>query len=945
MSKHNLRSVSNKHSKVNILLGVFFLFLIFILWSAVFIANNKINTQLVNNQLSSEVSLNQKDLSEKLSIVASTKAFREYLQNGDNSKTDAYYRFLNQLVTLKDQSIVGTIIHYKPSPYLRGMEARNTKLIFSHGQKTPYYVTLKLCYLNSRLDAKLGLCQNTWTLYFSKPALLHLLKNTNKNIITCKNNCHKINLLPKHYFGSFPVVQASSMIVHLNLRQDTTISVFATATIGTILLLILLSIIIVMRNRQMLKRVFADPLHRTTAALTKGKTPDTTEDIDEIVLINRAIKKGYETKGKIERAKIAQQTVHDIRSPLIAILGILSKTNTPDEEQVGTIKSAAQQMNNTLNNMVQKNIGSASINYEHLHSVMLIPIIRYVLSEKKSTLEAMQRSNIEIKTIIDKNAYKAFVNIIPETFKRILSNIVNNAIEALKDRENPEITLQISVDREINEVVVAVIDNGCGIPKEYLSSIFEEGATFNKEDGTGLGLYHAKENIERWHGSITVTSTFNQGTTVTLRIAKQPPAVWFGESLTLLPHTKVVIVDDSKTFHNEWMRRMKDVGVNLSQILHYYNPNKFFDWYKAHPYEDSADYVYLIDQEFAGVKTTGLDLIKSTYARHQCFLVTTYSEDFALQNACEELHIKLIPKQYVAYMPIHIVKKLANIILLMKNHTLGEAWEYRLTKLGKSFQCYYSISNFMTDLRLYPIETKIFIVDDFDSIILKVSSLGYKDTTVLTHNPENCTVIDGVKTALKEFSTKTFENQATKTTTQSKTPKTALKELRKNLYLSEDKLAKLAGFESSKPITNYEIGDTNIPDKIRDCLVALDEAANNLAELYLQETLRFARDTHVRTKNYPPVPLLVYSSDSDLSYADAETYQKLGCHEVHRAAMERVRQKFNNEKFQLQSEIITFDKVKYQTWLTMHSYKHNQEHRIEWTNEQISKNNGQQAPR
>lgn len=747
MSKQNIKKVITALSNSIIITTIVFLLAILAIWCVVFIEIKADKEQLVHRQLGAIVKLYQNNLSEKLSIVASTLDFRQYLQLGDNTKNDAYYRFLDELVTLKDESIVGSTIYYVPSPYMRGLEPNKTKLIFTYGKKTHYYVTLKLCYLNDRLDAELGICQNTWTLYFSKPALLGILKSHNNDLLMCTDNCHTINLLPTHSLGSFPVITSSRMQAHLNLRQPTSNLLLFIIIGATVILVIILSLIIAMRIRQIVSQFIAEPLDRIITALKRGQLPEAKTYIDELKFLADQIKRSYEEMDKIEIANVARQAAHDLRSPIIAIESVLKKTNHPTEEQLYTIKTAMQQIHDIINNLVQKNVSTASINYAHLRDVMLIPTINYVLSEKNSELEDNQRSHIKITSEIDTASHTIFVKIIPEVFKRVLSNIFNNAIESLQDRQDGCITLTVHTEKD--EVILSIRDNGCGIPKEYLNSIFDEGVSY-KEQGSGLGLFHAKESLKQWRGKISIESAVDQGTTVTIRLLKQPPAVWFTEGITILPDTHVVIVDDSESFHNQWKQRMQDVGIDQSKLMHFYSPDTFLDWYHENA-KATLNYLYLIDQEFTGVESTGIQLIEHMSQHDQCFLVTTHNEQVELQNACERLNIKLIPKHYVFSMPIQRIDRLPNHVLLAKDHFLGEAWEYRILALNQTIQCYYCASRFMSDLRLYPLNAKIFIVREFEAIAIKTIALGYTDVTVLTHDPETYQPLKGMKVAAKEF--------------------------------------------------------------------------------------------------------------------------------------------------------------------------------------------------
>jgi hypothetical protein len=185
--------------------------------------------------------------------------------------------------------------------------------------------------------------------------------------------------------------------------------------------------------------------------------------------------------------------------------------------------------------------------------------------------------------------------------------------------------------------------------------------------------------------------------------------------------------------------------------MSFYDPEVFIKWYREISDQHDGHYLYLIDQEFTGYALKGMELIEKMHKQDPCFLVTTHSEHIDLQNACERLDIKLIPKNYVFYMPLDIIDTVPDILLLAKDHFLGEAWKFRVGLIRKKIKCYYSISNFMSDLRLYSEDIKIFITSEFSAIAFKAFSLGYKDITLLTYESNFNSAIDGVKMASKDF--------------------------------------------------------------------------------------------------------------------------------------------------------------------------------------------------
>lgn len=97
--------------------------------------------------------------------------------------------------------------------------------------------------------------------------------------------------------------------------------------------------------------------------------------------------------------------------------------------------------------------------------------------------------------------------------EEVLLNLLRNA----KDAVAGEGTIRLCAERKRKSLDIHVQDNGCGIPKEHLESIFEPFQTY-KEDGTGLGLSISKRIIEAHGGTLSVASKEGNGATFTIRL-------------------------------------------------------------------------------------------------------------------------------------------------------------------------------------------------------------------------------------------------------------------------------------------------------------------------------------------------------------------------------------------------------------------------------------------
>jgi len=93
---------------------------------------------------------------------------------------------------------------------------------------------------------------------------------------------------------------------------------------------------------------------------------------------------------------------------------------------------------------------------------------------------------------------------------RVLTNLLNNAIQAIGQRDDGIITVRI--DTEGNRHMIRITDNGPGIPADRAEDIFHPNFT-TKSGGTGLGLAIVREIIVAQGGTVSFTSEEGSGTT------------------------------------------------------------------------------------------------------------------------------------------------------------------------------------------------------------------------------------------------------------------------------------------------------------------------------------------------------------------------------------------------------------------------------------------------
>jgi PAS domain S-box-containing protein len=104
---------------------------------------------------------------------------------------------------------------------------------------------------------------------------------------------------------------------------------------------------------------------------------------------------------------------------------------------------------------------------------------------------------------------------------QVLSNVIANSIDAMSDGGVLQVKVEETSHSNEQGVRIVVRDNGAGIREEHLARIFEPFFTTKGHLGTGIGLWVAKQLVEKRRGQISITSgtdTGNSGTTLAIFI-------------------------------------------------------------------------------------------------------------------------------------------------------------------------------------------------------------------------------------------------------------------------------------------------------------------------------------------------------------------------------------------------------------------------------------------
>ena len=296
---------------------------------------------------------------------------------------------------------------------------------------------------------------------------------------------------------------------------------------------------------------------------------------------------------------------------------------------------------------------------------LISSLLDTLISEKKVQIN---EQNIDLNLEIEAKAFGLFVTIDPIQFKRMISNLLNNAIEAI-DAQG-EVTVHLEKHQE--NVRISLKDTGKGIPADILKKIKQGGMSLDKEGGTGIGISSSLVLIKKCAGNFDMLSKPNEGTTVIIDLPIAPAPSWFQEELILQTGIILVIVDDDESIHAIWDSRCQSLLPNIT-LKHFHHSKALDEYCKT---TDLSNHQFLVDYELLGSDEVGLELIERLNLSNRAILVTSRYEEAKVRAHADKLRVKIIPKNYSPYIPISLASNdMPKLVFIDDDKMLTSVWE------------------------------------------------------------------------------------------------------------------------------------------------------------------------------------------------------------------------------------------------------------------------------
>jgi signal transduction histidine kinase len=212
--------------------------------------------------------------------------------------------------------------------------------------------------------------------------------------------------------------------------------------------------------------------------------------------------------------RMAAAIAHEINNPLASVMNLifLARQDHQTREEVRDYLATAESELERVSHIARQTLGyyrdTGSPTEVYLHDLM-------------GNVLSVYRSKLIVHNIIVESKFNDLrkIKVRSGEIIQVFSNLVSNAIDAMPRGGALSISISRTMKLDGDGVQTIISDTGCGISRENLGKVFEPFFTTKGNLGTGIGLWVAKQLVERHGGQISISSTAETpegGTIVTI---------------------------------------------------------------------------------------------------------------------------------------------------------------------------------------------------------------------------------------------------------------------------------------------------------------------------------------------------------------------------------------------------------------------------------------------
>lgn len=214
-------------------------------------------------------------------------------------------------------------------------------------------------------------------------------------------------------------------------------------------------------------------------------------------------------------ANLSRQVAHDVRGPLMALKALSTQSHELSQDKAQLLVSAINRIHSIADDLLRKSKTSKQGAEPRAKSIFKIhfSVLQRDLTELMTELKVrFPQATVNFHCTA---AEPLMVDLSTVEIQRIVSNLVQNAVEAKNSTSDSEVNLTLHAKSGF--AYLDIMDNGSGMTETQLAEALD-GKSFGKTDGNGLGLSHALKVVRDHGGELSCNSKLGLGTQISIKL-------------------------------------------------------------------------------------------------------------------------------------------------------------------------------------------------------------------------------------------------------------------------------------------------------------------------------------------------------------------------------------------------------------------------------------------
>jgi len=272
----------------------------------------------------------------------------------------------------------------------------------------------------------------------------------------------------------------------------------------------------------------------------------TSELTDALKTLQDTQKKLVHSEKMAALGKLTASIAHEINNPtnftyaavymmldeITKVKGFLKQLAGGDNADIEVLNSFDNQFGNLVELVQTANEGTIRIK-SIVESLRTFSHLGHLKEEQAKVAQLIEstinliRTEYRDITITTDFEYDPVLKCFPSKLNQVFMNLIINACQAINLRAKQLMAtdkgfqgkITVNTQKEHNELIITISDNGCGMDETTQEKIFEPFyTTKDASSGTGLGMSVSFDVIQAHNGSISIISQLSNGSTITLRL-------------------------------------------------------------------------------------------------------------------------------------------------------------------------------------------------------------------------------------------------------------------------------------------------------------------------------------------------------------------------------------------------------------------------------------------